>query len=72
MARVAGRAKAGVNITTEARSFMKGSGKLLGPAAMAIGAGLIAKDLATDPGYHLDAGFAEFFGIGNLNEPEVP
>jgi len=65
LADVAGRTSSGVNIKTEARKFIKGSGKLLGPVGAVLGGGAIAYDLATDPEYQRDEAFADFFGIAS-------
>lgn len=56
---IAARAKDGVNVSTEARNFMKDSGRLLGP----LGSLMILHDLMTDPDYHLDQAAADFFNI---------
>jgi uncharacterized protein RhaS with RHS repeats len=65
LVKVAERAKPGVEIRMSARRFIKGSGKLLGPAGAAVGFGFMAGDLATDPEYRLDDVFAELFFISN-------
>jgi len=61
----AGRTSSGVNIKTEARKFIKGSGKVLGPVGAVLRGGAIAYDLATDPEYQRDEAFADFFGIAS-------
>ena len=63
LAEIADRANPSVRVSTEARAFLKGSGRLLGPVVGALGLGLILHDAVFDPTYTPDAVFGDLLFI---------